>query len=258
MGARPSVTQCPVLWKIPTSPPFERWTLLLGPLSSRCLVECHPFHHPGPPSTGQGVPAVSAVLVGAEDGALCPICQSVADALGDHHVGCGGNGDRILRHDSIRDALFSAAQSAALAPRKESFLDPADVYLPYWVRGQPAALDVTVISTLQQQTLTGAASIPGHALQVGEDRKMAAHADTCRAVGVVFVPLVMETLGVWCDEAIRTICRVGRQQGQHLGITPAESTRHLFQCLAISLWRGNATLWLRRQPIRPASVDSLV
>ena len=106
-----------------------------------------------------------------EDGALCPICQRVADALGDHHVGCGGNGDRILRHGSIHDALFSAAQSAALAPRKEapslipgSRSRPADVYHPYWVRGQPAALDVTVISTLQQQILTGAASVPGHAL----------------------------------------------------------------------------------------------
>ena len=195
-----------------TLPQTLGFSRLLGPATSRCLVECHPFHHPGPPSTGQGVPAVSAALVGTEDGALCPICQRVADALGDHHVGCGGNGDRILRHDSIRDALFSAAQSAALAPWKEapslipeSSSRPADVYLPYWVRGQPAALDVTVISTLQQQTLTGAASVPSHALQVGEDQKMAAHADACRAVGVVFVPLVMETLGGWCDEAIRTI-----------------------------------------------------
>ena len=62
-----------------------------------------------------------------DDGALCHICQRVTDALGDHHVGCGGNGDRILRHDSIRDALFSAAQSAALAPL--SFLDPAAILL---------------------------------------------------------------------------------------------------------------------------------
>ena len=31
--------------------------------------------------------------------------------MGDHQVGCGGNGDRIHRHYSIRDALFSAAHS---------------------------------------------------------------------------------------------------------------------------------------------------
>ncbi len=46
------------------------------------------------------------------------------DAYGDHQVGCGGNGDRIHRHDSIRDALFSAAQTAALAPRRGPLIDP--------------------------------------------------------------------------------------------------------------------------------------
>ena len=54
-----------------------------------------------------------------------------------HHVGCGGNGDQIHRHDSIRDAVFSAAQAAALAPRKEvpslisgTLSRPADIFLP--------------------------------------------------------------------------------------------------------------------------------
>ena len=54
-----------------------------------------------------------------EKGIRCPVCQSPADLYGDHQVGCGGNGDRIHRHNSLRDALYSAAQSAALAPRKE-------------------------------------------------------------------------------------------------------------------------------------------
>ena len=117
-------------------------------------------------------------------------------------VGCGGNGDRIHRHDSIRDAVFSAAQSAALAPRKEvpslipgSSSHPAGVYLPNWTRGQPAALDVTVIS-LQQLTLQGAASTQGHALSVGTLRKNAAHADPCHDVGVTFILLVVETGGL--------------------------------------------------------------
>ena len=101
-----------------------------------------------------------------------------------------------------RDALFSAAQSAALAPRKEvpalipgTRSRPPDVYLPNWKRGQPTALDVTVISTLQQLTLEGAMTSQGHALSVGKERKMVAHAEACRAVGVTFIPLVVESLG---------------------------------------------------------------
>ena len=71
-----------------------------------------------------------------------------------------------------------------------------------WRRGQPAALDVTVISPLLQLTLAGAACTPGHALKVGEERKMVAHAEDCRAVGVAFVPLVVEALA-WGDEVLR-------------------------------------------------------
>ena len=101
---------------------------------------------------------------------------------------------------------------------------------------------MTVISTLQQQTLTGAASVPGHALQVGEDRKMAAHADACRAVGVVFVPLVWRH---WVGGAMKQSGPYAYQPPTRSAAPrhpPAESTRHVFQHLAISLWRGNATL----------------
>ena len=98
-------------------------------------------------------------------GAHCPVCHSAADPYGDHHVGCGSNGDRILRHNSLRDAIYTAAQSAALAPRREvpslipgSMSRPADVYLPSWKRSHPAAMGVTVISTMQPATIQGAAT----------------------------------------------------------------------------------------------------
>ena len=54
-----------------------------------------------------------------EEGTRCPVCQAVADPFGDHQVGCGGNGDHIHWHNSLRDTLYSTAQSAALAPRRE-------------------------------------------------------------------------------------------------------------------------------------------
>ena len=132
-----------------------------------------------------------------EEGHHCPFFQSPAYRFGDHQVGCGGNGDRIHRHDSLRDTLFSAAQFAALAPRKElpslvpgSASRPADVFLPTWERGQPAALDVTVVSTLQNRTVVRAASVSGYALSVARERKMAAHSEACQSVGVSFVPMV--------------------------------------------------------------------
>ena len=110
-------------------------------------------------------------------------------------MGCGGNGDRIHRHNSIRDAIFTAAQSAVLAPRRESphlipnrQSRPADIFLLNWDRGRPAALDISVICPLQRLTIQGAAASPGHALQVGESRKRDLHHAPCASAGISFIP----------------------------------------------------------------------
>ena len=196
----------------------------------------------------------------------CPECRGSADPFGDHQVGCGGNGDRISRHNAIRDVVFSAAQSAALAPSKEtpnlvpdSSVRPADVLLPNWNRGRPAAVDVHVISPLQQQTLADAASTPGHALQVGVRRKLVSNLSACRSVGVEFVPFVIETLAGLSEDTISTIRAIGRAVGQRSGTSDlSRTTKHLFGRVAIALWRGNASLWLHRHPILPPSLDGLM
>ena len=196
----------------------------------------------------------------------CPACGSGnADVLGDHQVGCGGNSDRISRHNALRDALFSAAQSAALAPRLEapslvpsSSSRPADIFIPNWQAGRPAALDVSVISTLQPLTLSGSALSQGHALQVGEDRKVAAHQEDCLAVGVDFIPLIAETLGGWSVRACELIRRISRLMANRVGSSPSDTTTHLFQRLSICLWRGNAAMWANRQPTIAPSVDGII
>ena len=194
--------------------------------------------------------------------ATCPICFRECDAYGDHHVGCGGNNDRIARHDCLRETLFSVAQSAALAPRREvpslipgSCNRPADLYLPVWKCGRPAALDITVISPLQQLTLTKAATIQGSALSVAEERKRAAHADACAAAGISFSPMAVETIGGWGEEATETIRCIGRLQGLRLGLDPLETISHLFQRLSVSLWRGNAAMWAARASVVPPLLD---
>ena len=85
----------------------------------------------------------------------CPACLRPSDTLGDHAMSCGTGGERISRHNHLRDALFEMAVSAGLAPTKEGrFLlpgddrRPADVFIPYWAGGRDAALDVTVVNPL--------------------------------------------------------------------------------------------------------------
>ena len=200
----------------------------------------------------------------------CPECHNTADPFGEHQVGCGGNGDGVTCHNAIRDIVFSTAQSAALAPSKEtpnlipdSLSRRADVFLPTWSHGRPAALDIHVISPLQQQTLGEAVSTPGHALQVGVQRKLTSHLSVCRAVSVEFVPFVMESLGGLAKDSISILRSIRKAISLRVGSqdsSPETSvcTKQLFHRIAIALWRGNATLWLRRLPTLPPSLDGLV
>ena len=82
---------------------------------------------------------------------------------------CGSGGERISRHNHLRDALFDTAVAAGLGPVKEGrFLlpgtdrRPADVLVPNWAAGKDAAMDVTVVTPLQDATLPEAATTPGH------------------------------------------------------------------------------------------------
>ena len=164
-----------------------------------------------------------------------------------------------MRHNAIRDVIFCAAQSAALAPSIEfpnlisdSLSRPADIYLPTWSRGRPAALDVHVISPLQQQTLGEAAFSPGHALLVGVQRKLSSHLFNCRSVGLEFLPLVFETLGGLTEDSISTLRSLGRSIALRTGPQDASTcSKQLFHRAAIALWQGNAGLWLHRQPSLP-------
>ena len=45
-----------------------------------------------------------------------PACGRHSDVLGDHGMGCGTGGERIARHNALRDALHDTAAAAGLAP----------------------------------------------------------------------------------------------------------------------------------------------
>ena len=155
----------------------------------------------------------------------CPACLRPSDRFGDHALCCGFWGERITRHNLLRDHLYDLAASACLSPIKEGrFLlpgadrRPADVLLPSWEGGRDAALDVTVVNSLQEAMVEDSATRPGSALDKAYDRKMRGAAEDCLAQGIVFLPLAAEALGGWHEMAVNKVKKlasaVARQTGQ--------------------------------------------
>ena len=84
---------------------------------------------------------------------VCSACENaLLDTFGDHSIICSASGDRIKRHNAVRDQIFYTCKAAHLSPQIESGVDstsqqwPVDVLLRNWSCGRPLAMDVTITS----------------------------------------------------------------------------------------------------------------
>ena len=123
----------------------------------------------------------------------CIACGQISDTLGDHAVSCASRGERISRHNPLRDAIYQSASSACLGPTREDRAllpglehRPADVLIPMWAGGQDMAIDVTVVSPFQQQAMERASTEPGYALEMRYDQKWRKYGELCQSEGIVF------------------------------------------------------------------------
>ena len=78
----------------------------------------------------------------------------------------------VSRHNRLRNVLLESCRLACLGPQVEAGSGlgheghrtrPADILIPHWDLGKPAALDRTVTSTLNSSTLMEAGVTSGSA-----------------------------------------------------------------------------------------------
>jgi hypothetical protein len=182
----------------------------------------------------------------------CPVCQTAPlDIYGHHSLSCGSGGDRQIRHNEIRDALFQLCQSSGLTPRKEEALDdssrrPGDIYLPSFSLGKAAAVDVSVVYPLQVSLLSYAAETPLAAAAHRESQKKEKYIQDCMAQGIQFYPVALETFGAIGPDSLVFLRKLANIWGAARSYKKSQATVFLFQRLAVALQRGNARMVLAR------------
>ena len=150
----------------------------------------------------------------------CPKCSKSYDVFGDHALACSSS-DRIHRHDRLRDTIYNLASKTAFSPvlekahLTESRSHPGDVFLPCWSHGRHAALDVTVINSLQPAILSHAGTSAGYEHEISDERMIVKHNSACNEVGVTFIPQYAEALGGWSPLATMNPCPC-----RHYGFLP--------------------------------------
>ena len=172
-------------------------------------------------------------------------------------IACHCRGDAIARLDRIRGKIVSACSSANLSPVvekknliQESQSHPGDIFFPTWKAGKPAAFNITVISSLQSNSLINAATKAGYALDAAEERKYCLHDNDCAKMGIIFVPLAIEVLGGISATFNKTLKRLAvlsdNRSFQAQGLSVAFCK--LMQSLSITAIRGSAEMLLARAP----------
>ena len=205
----------------------------------------------------------------------CPLCDGIVDRYGDHCLTCACGGDRTKRHNLLRNEVYHFCNSAGLFPEleKPGLLQPrpltgaaqengasrevgngrrpADVYLPRWRRGTPAALDFAVTSGLRSDSVNLSAEDGSAVTKAYEDFKCS-HLDTraeCEREGITFIPLICEADGGGWGPAAHG---VWGELAKHKSILTGEKTStvatQLLQSLGLILHRENARAILRRSP----------
>ena len=187
---------------------------------------------------------------------VCPFHPTTPlDPLGHHALTCRKNGDVVIRHNRLRDVLYESCSRALLRPQLERGAGlsernqqsrPADICIPGWTLGQPAAVDVTVAHPLNPEYLTGASATVFHVTEAAEERKRHENGDKCRELGWVCLPFAITAYGALGAEAADLVLRLTRRLAIQTGSRPADTTAAVFGRLSVALVRSNAQAILTR------------
>ena len=193
----------------------------------------------------------------------CPCCDAILDSFGRHAELCMAAGDHTACHNVARNIVGRFACNAGLSPTLEkaellpprpddpassNLRRPADVYVPSWDFGSPAAFDFAIVSPQRQDVLSQASQSSGAAAGLYEEHKRSYlnTAAECAEQGVLFIPLVAESSGGWGTAGFTTLHKLAKVSGQRWGKDVEASLSHLLERLSVAIRSAQARAVLRR------------
>jgi hypothetical protein len=200
----------------------------------------------------------------------------------DHALTCLSGGDRIYRHNKLRDLIYKLASQAGWCPQLEKpifptyssslFINtsipitnsrsrPADILITN-ANGNPLGLDVGITHPGGVSVVDEAAETQGTAAERYRNHKVGHYirdpSHTGDPQAKYFLPLIFETYGYMDKATMDFLCRLSR------GVAtarrqPLHKVRQLiFQQISHTLMRHNAAMLLHRMPIQPHPIPPVL
>ena len=157
----------------------------------------------------------------------------------------------MFRHNRLRDIVAETCRRAHLSIHLEvgqnlshdhSNTRPADILVPHWCMGKPAALDLHVSVTSPLNPIT----IPKAGVTATEERKLKANVAKCVDLGWVCVPVVAESYGAWGLEAMDFFSKLASRMATSVGKSKSVVLHEIYGRLNMHIVRANSTAILSR------------
>ena len=172
----------------------------------------------------------------------CNLCGAEVDHLATHGLSCQRSTGRHPRHAALNDIIHRALAAAKIPSR----LEPSGLYrsdgkrpdgasLVPWRRGKFLVWDATCKDTFASSYVSYAAREAGLVAKLAEEGKRSKYRHL--AASHIFVPVVVETPGVFGMEALEFIKELGHRLQQSTG--EAKSGLYLLQRMSVAVQRGN-------------------
>ena len=181
---------------------------------------------------------------------LC-VCLTSIDQFGDHLLECSHGPMRIRCHDALVDIVCNTLSQSHLGVSKEQRVSyeynshPGDVYHPDFQQGCLAYFDASVHSTTQPSHISSSLSCAGVAAAAGELTKDQRHQDAVEEAGCDFVPLVVETFGVWSPFSLQTLRTIAECTTARSGASTKQAHNHFVTITFSFLWTNNPCMILQ-------------
>jgi hypothetical protein len=183
-------------------------------------------------------------------------CNAVMDCQGLHAMRCGTEGDRVVRHNNLRNFFFKECQKALVAPVLEPTNlvrncgeRPADWGIPDFRPGRFMAFDVAITDPTQQAYVVGASSTKSFAADsYAVNVKMAKYSHALSTdPSLMLTPIVAETFGAWNKASYDFIADLSRWLAARDPSSSLSAIRSkLFQRVSVILQRANARMLMSR------------
>jgi len=133
-----------------------------------------------------------------------------------------------------------------------SWIQPA---LPNFQDGHSAFFDISVRSTTQPTFISSSASCAGVAAVAGEVSKGKKYLAAVEKFGSDFIPLVVESFGVWTPFALKMLHLIADRTTPQSGVPRKLARKSFLQQLSVQLWMSNSKMILHYWALQGSDDD---